>query len=55
MSVFDKHRDTLEHHETIRRDLLAWIAHAQRAGMDEESILALVSRTLHDVLGRRVA
>jgi GntR family transcriptional regulator len=47
--------DSLEHHATLRRDLLAWIANAQRAGMDEESILALVSRTLHDVLGRRVA
>lgn len=47
--------DSLEHHETLRRDLLAWLAQAQRAGMDEEDILALVSRTLQDVLGRRVA
>ena len=34
---------------------LAWLAQAQRAGMDDEDILALVSRTLQDVLGRRVA
>jgi GntR family transcriptional regulator len=47
--------DSLEHHETLRRELLAWIAKAKRAGMDDESVLALVSRTLHDVLGRRVA
>jgi GntR family transcriptional regulator len=47
--------DSLEHHETLRRDLLAWLEHAQRAGMHEEDILALVSRTLQDVLGRRVA
>jgi GntR family transcriptional regulator len=47
--------DSLEHHAALRRDLLAWLAHAQRAGMDDESILALVSRTLHDALGRRVA
>ena len=47
--------DSLEHHETLRRDLLAWLAQAQRSGMDEEDILALVSRTLQDVLGRRVA
>ena len=47
--------DSLEHHESLRRDLLAWLAQAQRAGMDEEDILALVSRTLQDVLGRRVA
>jgi len=47
--------DSLEHHETLRRVLLDWIAQAQRAGMHEEDILALVSRTLHDTFGRRVA
>ena len=47
--------DSLEHHESLRRELLAWIEQAKRAGMDDESVLALVSRTLHDVLGRRVA
>ena len=44
-----------KHHEKLRRDLLAWLAQAQRAGMHEEDILALVSRTLQDVHGRRVA
>ena len=47
--------DSLEHHEALRRHLLEWLAQAQRAGMHEEDILALVSRTLQDVLGRRVA
>jgi GntR family transcriptional regulator len=47
--------DSLRHHETLRRDLLEWLEQAQRADMDDESILALVSRTLHDALGRRVA
>lgn len=47
--------DSLEHHETLRHGLLGWLAQAKAAGMDDESILALVSRTLHDVLGRRVA
>jgi len=47
--------DSLEHHESLRSDLLAWLQQAKDAGMDDESILALVSRTLHDVLGRRVA
>src|SRR3954447_20593907 len=47
--------DSIAHHEALRRDLLAWLAQAQRAGMDDESILALVSRTVHDELGRRVA
>jgi GntR family transcriptional regulator len=47
--------DSLEHHESLRRGLLGWLAQAKGAGMDDESILALVSRTLHDVLGRRVA
>ena len=41
--------------QELALDLLAWLAQAQRAGMHEEDILALVSRTLQDVLGRRVA
>jgi GntR family transcriptional regulator len=47
--------DSLEHHARLRHDLLAWLDDARRAGMGEESILALVSRTVHEVLGRRVA
>jgi GntR family transcriptional regulator len=47
--------DSIEHHETLRRGLLAWIVSAQRAGMDDESIRALISSTLREVLGRRAA
>ena len=44
---------SLRHHEALRRDLLAWLREAQRAGIDEESIRALVSSTLREELGRR--
>jgi GntR family transcriptional regulator len=46
---------SLEHHETLRRELEAWLTAAERAGLDEESIRALVSSTLREVLVRRVA
>jgi len=46
---------SLEHHETLRRDLELWLEAAERAGLDEESIRALVSSTLREVLVRRVA
>jgi GntR family transcriptional regulator len=46
---------SLEHHETLRRDLERWLEAAERAGLDEESIRALVSSTLREVLVRRVA
>ena len=46
---------SLEHHESLRRALLAWLAEAQRAGLDAESIRALVSRTLREALDRRAA
>jgi GntR family transcriptional regulator len=46
---------SLEHHEELRRALLAWLVEAQRAGIDAESIRALVSRTLREALDRRVA
>ena len=46
---------SLEHHETLRRDLERWLDAAARAGLDEESIRALVSSTLREVLVRRVA
>jgi len=46
---------SLEHHESLRRALLAWLAEAQRAGLDAESIHALVSRTLREALDRRAA
>ena len=46
---------SLEHHESLGRALLAWLAEAQGAGLDEESIRALVSRTLREALDRRAA
>jgi GntR family transcriptional regulator len=46
---------SLEHHESLRRALLDWLADAQRAGIDAESIRALVSRTLREALDRRAA
>ena len=47
--------DSLEHHETLRRALLAWLAQAKGIGMDDESIRALISATLRETLARRVA
>jgi len=46
---------SLEHHESLRRALQAWLAEAERAGLDAESIRALVSRTLREALDRRAA
>ena len=46
---------SLEHHESLRRALEHWVLEAQRAGIDAESIRALVSSTLRAALDRRVA
>jgi GntR family transcriptional regulator len=46
---------SLEHHEGLRRELEEWIAGARQAGLDEESIRALISTTLREALVRRVA
>ncbi len=46
---------SVEHHAALRRGLLAWLREAQRAGIDEESIRALVTSTLREALDRRVA
>lgn len=46
---------SLEDHEILRRALFAWLREAQRAGIDEESILALISSTVREALDRRVA
>ena len=46
---------SLEHHESLRRELERWLNAAERAGLDEESIRALISTTLREVLVRRVA
>jgi GntR family transcriptional regulator len=46
---------SLEHRDALRRALLAWLREAQLAGLDEESVRALVSSTLREALDRRVA
>ena len=46
---------SLEHHETLRREFERWLGEAERAGLDEESIRALISTTLREVLVRKVA
>jgi GntR family transcriptional regulator len=45
---------SLEHHDALRRDLRRWLRSADQAGLDEESIRALISSTLREAL-RRVA
>jgi GntR family transcriptional regulator len=47
-------RPSLEHQDALRRSLERWIDEAERAGLDEESIRALVSSTLREAY-RRVA
>lgn len=46
---------SLQHHAELRREFERWLASAQRAGLDEESIRALLSTTLRESLTRRVA
>ena len=46
---------SVRHHEALRRDLERWLEAAERAGLDDESIRALVSATLREALGRRAA
>jgi GntR family transcriptional regulator len=46
---------SVEHHEALRRALLTWLIEARRMGLDEESILALISSTVREALDRRVA
>jgi GntR family transcriptional regulator len=46
---------SIEHHEELRRALLAWLVEARRVGLDEESILALISSAVREELDRRVA
>jgi GntR family transcriptional regulator len=43
-----------EHHDALRRELERWLRAAERAGLDDESIRALISSTLREAL-RRVA
>jgi GntR family transcriptional regulator len=45
----------LEHHDELRRQLEEWLTKARQAGLDEDSIRALISTTLREALVRRVA
>ncbi|MHB8469837.1 MAG: GntR family transcriptional regulator [Gaiellaceae bacterium] len=46
---------SLRHHDELRAELERWIETAENAGLDGESIRALVSATLRETLARRVA
>ena len=46
---------SLRHHEQLRAEFERWIADAEAAGLDDESIRALISSTLREKLARRVA
>ena len=49
------HASLLEYHAELRQELERWLESASRAGLDEESIRALISTTLRESLARRVA
>ena len=46
---------SMQHHDELRAALEQWLERATVAGLDEESIRALISATLRGTLGRRVA
>jgi GntR family transcriptional regulator len=46
---------SLRHHDALRAGLERWLAAAEAAGLDEESIRALISSTLRETVARRVA
>ena len=46
---------SLKHHEALRHELESWLEAAERAGLDEESIRAVISTTLREAFARRVA
>ena len=46
---------SFSHYDELRRELEHWLAVADAAGLDEESIKALISATLRERLNRRVA
>ena len=46
---------SLRHHDALRAQLERWLVAADDAGLDEESIRALVSATLRETWSRRVA
>jgi len=45
----------LPRYDALRAELTRWIEEAEVAGLDEESIRALISATLREALTRRVA
>lgn len=46
---------SLRHHDELRAELERWIRSALSAGLDEESVRALISATLRESLARNVA
>jgi DNA-binding transcriptional regulator YhcF (GntR family) len=46
---------SLARYDTLRAELERWLEGAAGAGLDDESIRALISATLREALGRRVA
>jgi GntR family transcriptional regulator len=46
---------SLRHHDQLRAEFERWLAQAETAGLDDESIRALISATLREKLARRVA
>jgi GntR family transcriptional regulator len=46
---------SLEYHQSLRRELEEWLHSAELAGLDEESVRALISTTLREAFARRVA
>jgi GntR family transcriptional regulator len=46
---------SLRHHDELRAALERWLGSALAAGLDEESIRALISATLRESLARNVA
>ena len=46
---------SLRHHDELRAELERWIRSALAAGLDEESVRALISATLRESLARNVA
>jgi GntR family transcriptional regulator len=46
---------SLEYHQELQRELERWLRAAERAGLDEDSVRALISKTLREAFARRVA
>jgi GntR family transcriptional regulator len=46
---------SVEHHARLREELVRWLEAATRAGLEEESIRALMSSTLREAFVRKVA